>query len=384
MSCAVAVSNSPVFSPSRVPSIFCKATVSSPENLTLTHHNHHQHHHGSSSPCASSGSGTASPFRVRIQKSPSGLRSFKKEGGGGAVEAASGSVLKRKRPARIDIPVAALSFAAAAATPVAVEADVEVEREGFSVYCKRGRREAMEDRYSAVVGIQGDPKQAFFGVFDGHGGAKAAEFASKNIDKNIINELTRREGEGIVEAVRHGYLTTDSEFLKEDVHGGTCCVTALIRNGNLVVSNAGDCRAVVSRGGTAEALTSDHRPSREDERERIEAQGGYVDCRNGIWRIQGTLAVSRGVGDGHLKQWVIAEPETKVLAIEPDHEFLILASDGLWDKVSNQEAVDVARALCVETKPETLSACKKLTKLAISRGSCDDISVMVIHLGRFI
>ncbi|KAK9124542.1 hypothetical protein Sjap_014144 [Stephania japonica] len=379
MSCAVAVSNSPVFSPSRVSSIFCKTTVSSPENLTLTQH--HYHGSSSSSPCASSGSGPTSPFRVRIQKSsPSGLRGFKKEGAGEGSGAAA-SVLKRKRPARIDIPVAALSLAAAA-TPAAVE--LEVEREGFSVYCKRGRREAMEDRYSAVVGIHGDPKQAFFGVFDGHGGAKAAEFASKNIDKNIINELTRREGGEIVEAVRRGYLTTDSEFLKEDVHGGTCCVTALIRNGNLVVSNAGDCRAVVSRGGTAEALTSDHRPSREDERERIEAQGGYVDCRNGIWRIQGTLAVSRGVGDGHLKQWVIAEPETKVLAIEPDHEFLILASDGLWDKVSNQEAVDVARTLCVETKPETLSACKKLAKLAISRGSCDDISVMVIHLGRFI
>lgn len=63
-------------------------------------------------------------------------------------------------------------------------------------------------------------------------------------------------------------------------------------------------------------------------------QGGYVDCgRAGVWRIQGSLAVSRGIGDQHLKQWVTAEPETKIVAIEPDFEFLILASDGLWDKV---------------------------------------------------
>lgn len=63
-------------------------------------------------------------------------------------------------------------------------------------------------------------------------------------------------------------------------------------------------------------------------------QGGYVDCsRGGVWRVQGSLAVSRGIGDRHLKQWVTAEPETKILAIEPDFEFLILASDGLWDKV---------------------------------------------------
>lgn len=75
----------------------------------------------------------------------------------------------------------------------------------------------------------------------------------------------------IEEAVKNGYLKTDYEFLREDQRGGSCSVTALIRKGNLVVSNAGDCRAVVSRGGVAEALTSDHRPSRDDEKERIEA-----------------------------------------------------------------------------------------------------------------
>lgn len=113
--------------------------------------------------------------------------------------------------------------------------------------------------------------QAFFGVFDGHGGASAAEFAAENLDKNIVNALEKSVDDDKIEvAVKNGYLATDSEFLKKDVRGGTCCVTALIKNGILVASNAGDCRAVVSRGGAAEALTSDHRPSREDERERIE------------------------------------------------------------------------------------------------------------------
>ena len=113
--------------------------------------------------------------------------------------------------------------------------------------------------------------QAFFGVFDGHGGAKAAEFAAHKLEKNILDEVVRRKDKTKVkESVKEGYLKTDAEFLKEDVTGGTCCVTALIQNENLVVSNAGDCRAVLSRGGVAEALTSDHRPSREDERNRIE------------------------------------------------------------------------------------------------------------------
>lgn len=116
--------------------------------------------------------------------------------------------------------------------------------------------------------------QAFFGIYDGHGGAKAAEFAAQNLEKNVLEEVIRSsdiDEDGIEEAVKNGYLTTDSEFLKEDVKGGSCCVTALIRNGNLIVSNVGDCRAVICRHGKAEALTSDHRPSREDERDRIQA-----------------------------------------------------------------------------------------------------------------
>ncbi|KAL7264279.1 hypothetical protein ACSBR1_002272 [Camellia fascicularis] len=382
MSCTVAISNSPVFSPSRVcSSPFCKSSFSSSPDktltltLTLTH-----------SPSSSS------PFGLRLQKPPSGLNRASNDCAVSTSSSSSSSsppaLLKRKRPARLDIPNSGMGFGGGCvATPVVgVERRevVEAESDGYSVFCKRGRREAMEDRYSALLNLQGDPKQAFFGIFDGHGGAKAAKFAAENLDKNILDELERRDQEDTEEAVKFGYLNTDSEFLKEDVSGGTCCVTALIRNGSLVVSNAGDCRAVMSRGGIAKALTSDHRPSRDDERARIESSGGYVDCCNGVWRILGSLAVSRGIGDRHLKQWVTAEPETKIFRIESDLEFLILASDGLWDKVSNQEAVDIARPLCMGiAKPEPLTACKKLAALSVSRGSTDDISVMLIQLGHF-
>lgn len=109
-----------------------------------------------------------------------------------------------------------------------------------------------------------------------------------------------------------------------------------------------------------------------------------MDCYQGVWRVQGSLAVSRGIGDRQLKQWITAEPETKVLRIEPDCEFLILASDGLWDKVNNQEAVDAVHPLCMGVeKPKPVVACKKLAELAILRGSTDDISVMIIQLGHF-
>lgn len=62
---------------------------------------------------------------------------------------------------------------------------------------------------------------------------------------------------------------TNVELL-QGLGSGACCVTALIEGREMVISNLGDCRAVVCRDGSAEALTTDHRPAREDERRRIE------------------------------------------------------------------------------------------------------------------
>ncbi|KAE8711556.1 putative protein phosphatase 2C 25 [Hibiscus syriacus] len=395
MSCSVTICSSPVFSLSS--SLFCTRTsISSPQpqplNPSLVHLKT-----SSSSPASPPTSSPSSPFRIRLHKPPTGslLSSSASASSSSSVSSSAAglgpgsvsTIWKRKRPARLDIPVATTAVCfGVPATPCEVGGEVEREGDGYSVYCKRGRREAMEDRFSASVELQGDSKQAFFGVFDGHGGAIAAEFAAQKLEKNIIDEVVRRrDSSKVKEAVKEGYLKTDAEFLKEDVSGGTCCVTALIQNENLIVSNAGDCRAVMSRGGVAEALTSDHRPSREDERNRIETSGGYVDLCRGAWRIQGCLAVSRGIGDRHLKEWVISEPETKIVCIKPECEFLILASDGLWDKVTNQEAVDIARPSCLGIcKQNALGACKKLVDLSVSRGSSDDISVMLIQLGRYI
>ncbi|KAI4302430.1 hypothetical protein MLD38_038175 [Melastoma candidum] len=304
----------------------------------------------------------------------------------------SASVMNRKRPARLCIPLATsaeLELGAWKGDEKEKGVEVEVEGDGYSVYSRKGKRgKCFEDRFSAVVREDGSSKLAFFGVFDGHGGEKAAEFAALHMDAKIKEEIDRG-GSDIKTAVRDAYLKTDEEFMRrngdEEASGGTCCVSALISKGSLVVSNAGDCRAVISRGGVAEALTLDHRPSVNSERERIEDNGGYVDCCNGIWRIQGSLAVSRSIGDRHLKRWVIAEPETRILPITPQSEFLILASDGLWDRVTNQEAVDVVRPMLIGGGTlNGSSAGKKLAELSSRRGSRDDITVTIVDMGRFV
>ncbi|TVU51343.1 hypothetical protein EJB05_02762, partial [Eragrostis curvula] len=178
------------------------------------------------------------------------------------------------------------------------------------------------------------------------------------------------------------YLAGIKHMSQHWVRGGACASTALVKDGELYVANVGDCRAVLgSHGGVATALTSDHTAGREDERCRIESSGGYVSCcSSGVWRVQDCLAVTRAFGDASMKPWVTAHPDLSRRRITPECSFLVLASDGLWNKVSCQEAVDVVSS-AVEA---TTAPCKELVAMARSRGSRDDITVMVVDLQRFL
>ena len=154
--------------------------------------------------------------------------------------------------------------------------------------------------------------------------------------------------------------------------------------GGLYVAHLGDCRAVLSRGGgVAAALTADHTCAAEGERARIERGGGFVSrSGSGVWRVQGSLAVSRAFGDAGLKRWVLAEPAVARVPLRAGCEFLVVASDGLWDKVSNQEAVDVvARG---RNAAAVARSCAELVDMARRRGSRDDVTVMVVDLERFV
>nr|GMD72779.1 probable protein phosphatase 2C 74 [Ipomoea batatas] len=264
---------------------------------------------------------------------------------------------------------------------------MEVEGRDYFVASKKGRREVMEDGHSVILDILGDSKQAFFVVIDGHGGRNAVDYVAENLGKNIVNSLeagnnklsSSSYGNCIEDALRQGYSETDKQFLVQGKDGGACAASVLIKDGEMHVANVGDCGVVLSRKSVAVSLTSDHRPvSREDERARIEKSGGMLYCQNGVLRVNGSLAVSRAFGDHHLKELIISEPDILKLPLTSDCQFLILASDGLWDKVSNQEAVDV-----VLSENNSMKSCKKLVDLSSKRGSLDDVTVMVINLQNF-
>ncbi|CAL2231204.1 unnamed protein product [Prunus armeniaca] len=256
------------------------------------------------------------------------------------------SSLKRKRPPMIEIPNVLQEIKTEKLRDFTPENDaVCFSGIGVGVSAAKGKKKFMEDTHKIVSCLQGNnSKKGFFGVYDGHGGKKAADFVADNLHNNIL-EMMEVHTE-IEEAIKAGYLKTDQEFLKQGLGSGTCCVTAIIEGQEVVISNLGDCRAVLCRGGVAEALTLDHTAEQEDERKRIENEGGYVEFHRGAWRVHGVLSVSRSIGDAHLKDWVLAEPETKILQLTPDMEFLVLASDGLWGEVGNQEAIDTVTRLC--------------------------------------
>ncbi|XP_072151712.1 probable protein phosphatase 2C 74 [Setaria viridis] len=319
--------------------------------------------------------------------------------------------LAGRRPSRLVLPVAddagevAAGWGAAAAA--VKEADVEVEGEGFWVASRAGPRHAMEDAYSVITGKNGgDSQLAFYGVFDGHGGRAAVDFVSQRLGNNVVSAVLAAEGaattrddgassaeaehDAVSAAIRAAYLATDSELLAkhQGASGGVCAATALVKNGDLYVAHLGDCRAVLSHdGGAAAALTADHTCAAEGERERIERGGGYVSrSGSGVWRVQGSLAVSRSFGDCGLKQWVVAEPAVTRVPLVAGCEFLVIASDGLWDKVSNQEAVDVVSRSgnAAAAAASAGRSCAELVELARRRGSRDDVTVMVIDLERFV
>lgn len=132
--------------------------------------------------------------------------------------------------------------------------------------------------------------------------------------------------------------------------GCTAIVALLIGDKYLVVANAGDSRGVLCRNGTAVALSEDHKPSQKREITRIKNAGGFVTA---VGRVNGNLNLSRSLGDLKYKQvkhlppeaqMITAEPDIEIFEINPEEdEFFILACDGIWDVLSNQDACDFVR-----------------------------------------
>eukprot|EP00262_Sarcandra_glabra_P003550 TRINITY_DN14288_c0_g1_i1.p1 TRINITY_DN14288_c0_g1~~TRINITY_DN14288_c0_g1_i1.p1 ORF type:complete len:294 (-),score=64.39 TRINITY_DN14288_c0_g1_i1:74-934(-) len=230
----------------------------------------------------------------------------------------------------------------------------------------------------------GEGPNAFYGVFDGHGGKHAADFACNNLPKFIIeDEEFPRE---IERAVASAFLQTDAAFaevcsMDAALASGTTALAALIFGRSLLVANAGDCRAVLCRRGKAIEMSRDHKPVCTQERTRIEASGGYV--YDGY--LNGQLNVARALGDWHMEGLkgmngdgpLSAEPELMKMRLTEEDEFLIMGCDGIWDVFRSQNAVDFARRKLQEHNDPVI-CCKELVDEALKRKSGDNLAVVVV------
>jgi len=196
------------------------------------------------------------------------------------------------------------------------------------------------------------PPVLYIGLFDGHSGKQAAEYSILNLHVNIVRDECFASGNWN-QAIINGFIKTDEYFNQtanfNDLKCGTTAISAFIRNDTILIGNCGDSKAILATKGAdgdssyiVKPLSKSHNPDREDEKQRLLAAGAKV-FKYGAWRVNGILAVSRSIGDRELRHLVIAEPEIEEHKLSPDDEFLLMASDGLWDVMTPEAVVEFVR-----------------------------------------
>jgi len=244
----------------------------------------------------------------------------------------------------------------------------------------QGWRVQMEDAHFALPTLEGDgwADTAAFAVMDGHGGGEVAHFCERYLPQEIARGPSRdtrhalvaafhRMDEMLGSAERSGELRTPpggglmhlgsrSSTANPDWVGCTC-VVCLVRPDVIVVANAGDSRAVLSRCRQAVPLSEDHKPNLPAERARIHRAGGSLERQQVgsvvMHRVNGNLNLSRSIGDLEYKknphlppceQMICSTPDVHTFKREAGDEFLIVACDGIWDVLGSQDAVDFVHA----------------------------------------
>ncbi|CAO3695766.1 unnamed protein product [Rhizopus stolonifer] len=264
----------------------------------------------------------------------------------------------------------------------------------YGLSAMQGWRLTMEDAHCAQLDLD-NTGASFFGVYDGHGGSSVAKYTGLTLH-NRVRESVHFDKKEYVEALTKAYLALDKELSEDQSFmgdpSGCTAVTALITpdQKSIFVANAGDSRSIISTNGKSKALSYDHKPSDPKENERINNAGGFVDFN----RVNGNLALSRAIGDFEFKKNDDLPPEKQAVTCYPDviehtlteeDEFFVLACDGIWDCMTNQQVVNFIRQhLAEKTKLEDI--CEQLMDHCLSPDNdgggvgCDNMSVIIVAI----
>lgn len=275
------------------------------------------------------------------------------------------------------------------------------------------------------------PSATYVGIYDGHGGPEASRFVNRHLFP-YLHKFASDHGGLSTDVIKKAFNATEEEFTQlvkrsfpvrpQIASVGSCCLFGAISDGVLYVANLGDSRAVlgrtVSQGGKNKVvpvrLSKDHNVACEEVRKEVNAlhpdDAAVVISYRGVWRIMGIIQVSRSIGDVYLKKpefrqfgcpmplkrpVLSAEPSVHVRDLKPEDSFLIFASDGLWEHLSDQAAVEIVfknpragiakklvGAALEEAAKKKEIRFKDLRKIekGTRRHFHDDITVVVIYL----
>ncbi|KAI7724905.1 hypothetical protein M8C21_014088 [Ambrosia artemisiifolia] len=243
------------------------------------------------------------------------------------------------------------------------------------------------------------PYGTFVGVYDGHGGPETSRFINSNLFQHL-KRFTSENQSMSVEVIKKAFEATEDGFLSlvskqwplnpQIAAVGSCCLVGVVCGGTLYIANLGDSRAVLGRlmkatGETvALQLSAEHNACIESVRQELHSthpdDSQIVVLKHNVWRVKGLIQISRSIGDVYLKKAeynraplyarfrlrepfkrpiLSSDPSVSAHQLQPHDQFIIFASDGLWEHLTNQEAVDI-----VQNHPRSGSA-KRLVKNAL-------------------
>jgi protein phosphatase 2C len=252
-----------------------------------------------------------------------------------------------------------------------------------------GRRDKNEDEHFCFLNINGENKLYspinLLCVFDGHGGNAVSkylkniigEYLLKNLDLNVFykHNLSSAFFTNIFENIQQKLIIEHPRIVQ--YCGSTACIVLHYIHNNkhkLWIINIGDSRAIRCNNNIAEQLSHDHKPNNKTERIRIQNLGGKIYFDGVDWRIK-DLSLSRAIGDLDCKPYVSHLPEIYNYNLNKKDKFIIIACDGLWDVISNQEATNFVLNLLKQRYSGNYA--KKLVYYAHEKGSTDNITVII-------
>ncbi|VAH26097.1 unnamed protein product [Triticum turgidum subsp. durum] len=265
-------------------------------------------------------------------------------------------------------------------------------RYGHAGFAKRG-----EDYFLVkpdCLRVPGDPSTAFsvFAVFDGHNGVSAAVFSKEHLLEHVMSALPPDIGsredwlQALPRALVAGFVKADIDFQRKGEVSGTTATLVVVDGFTVTVASVGDSRCILdTQGGELQLLTVDHRLEENvEERERVTASGGEVGRLNlfggqevvGPLRCwPGGLCLSRSIGDMDVGEYIVPVPHVKQVKLSSVGGRLIMASDGIWDALSNEAAAKSCRGLPAEL------AAKLVVKQALKKcGLKDDTTCVVVDI----